>query len=98
MRLDDIGDAGHPGAAAYRFPGTTESVVRPINTGIFRWAAARNCVEFYLQNRRPNLNPRKYHAFMQFLSLPMEDARKTNVWRWYFKTGGHPPFDPRKKY
>jgi hypothetical protein len=30
--------------------------------------------------------------------LPIEKASKTNVWRWYFTTGGHPPYDPSKRY
>ena len=66
--------------------------------GDFYWAAARNCVTFYLYNKRPNLNRPKYHSFQRFLSLPIEQARQSNVWRWYFRTGGHPPYDPFKEY
>ena len=66
--------------------------------GDFDWAAARNCVKFYLLNKRLNLNPPKYRAFQNFLDLSKEQARKTNVWRWYFQTGGHPPYDPNKHY
>jgi len=64
----------------------------------FYWIAARNCVSFCLHNKRLNINPAKYHSFQRFLSLPANQARETNVWRWYFKTGGHPPYDPFKEY
>jgi len=64
----------------------------------FYWVAARSCVRFYLSNKRLNINPAKYHSFQRFLSLPADQARESNVWRWYFRTGGHPPYDPFKEY
>jgi hypothetical protein len=66
--------------------------------GNFYFSAARNCVKFYLNNGRQNTTAPKYRSFEMFLSLPLAQARKTNVWRWYFRTGGHPPYDPGKRY
>ena len=32
------------------------------------------------------------------MAMSAAQARKSNVWRWYFTTGGHPPYDPKERY
>jgi hypothetical protein len=95
VRFENLGNAERQKIFPRRFINSEKTEDA---TGNFYWVAARNCVRFYLSNKRLNINPEKYHSFQRFLSLPAEQARESNVWRWYFRTGGHPPYDPFKEY
>ena len=98
MRLNNANSARNLPIEVYKFLNSRDIDNTSDNDSLFYWEAARNCVEFHLKSRQFNLNRPKYNAFKGFLSLPIEKASKSNVWRWYFATGGHPPYDPSKRY
>jgi hypothetical protein len=96
--LENTGTSRQVIAAAEKNKNNRKIDKKIYNDGDFYLTAARNCVRFYLGTRRNVLNSPKHSSFKAFLTLPATDAKRTNVWRWYLSTGGHPPYDPSRRY